>query len=131
MREENIVTRLKAQVPAPAPTPPPLDPPPPQGVEQSAVVPDAANELMLLKLSNELGIEHPDPKTTQRLQFIYETAAASAEDQSYEAILASVNDYLLRLGFKFREDRFMRLYLWMKLNRERVAIEQEMENARR
>jgi hypothetical protein len=131
MNEEDIVTQLRQSMPLPNEPSAAVPPPPVFSDEQSSLVQSAINELAILKLGNSLGVVNPDEKTGQYLRFIYETALSTSTDTSYEAVLANVDEYLLRLGLKFREDRFMKLYLWMKLNQERLAIEQEMTNVRR
>lgn len=125
MDEKEIVASLRQNIPESYTPPEPKAP----GVmvdEQSSAIPTSINELGLLKLGNNLGVVSPDEATNGRLRYIYEQVAAVSADSSYEAILDKVNDYLIRLGLKFREDRFMRLYLWLKLNQERIAIDKEM-----
>lgn len=125
MDEKQIVDNLRQTIPKQTdPTPP--APPAVVTDEQSSLVPDAINELTLLKIGDELGLIHPTDESTERLKFIYEQLATVAPDTSFEAVQATIRDYLLRLGLTFREDRFMRLYLWLKLNQERVAIDREL-----
>lgn len=125
MDEQTIVERLGKNVPPP-PVPSALEAPEVLVDEQSSLPLDPANELALLRLGNMLGVVNADAETSTRLRFVYEQLTAVASDTSNDALMASAEDYLLRLGIKFREDRFMRLYLWLKLNQERQAIEQEM-----
>lgn len=127
MDEQQIAASLRENIPRPEE---PIAPPAPQPAvdEQSSMVSDAVNELALLKLSNELGVVRPDTTANERLKFIHEQLVAVSPDTSYEGILSTLKDYLTRLGLNFHEDRMMRLYLWLKLNQESIAIQREMAN---
>lgn len=129
MTEEQIAQKLKQNLPSePAPVVPAVaatltD-------EQSSITENAVNELGLLKLAHSLGLDFlpSNTESLDRLKFIYEQAAVLSPDNSHDSIMDAVNSLLLRLGFKYDQDKFMKLYLWLKLNQEKTAIEQEMVN---
>lgn len=124
MDEQTIVEQLKQNIPD-APIEVGFTPPAVSTDEQSAMVLDTTTELALLKLGTELGLEHPDATTTGRLKYIYDQATALAATQSYESVAAVLNDFMLRLGIRHEPDRFMRLYLWIKLNSDELAARRE------
>lgn len=123
--EDQIVDRLQASVPVPsAPTSPEASIT--STDEQSSFVSNAVSELVLLRLGNALGVVNATPESTQQLKFVYEQIAGESPSTSYEAVQNTLEEYMTRLGLTFREDRFMRLYLWLKLNRERFLVNKEM-----
>jgi len=123
--EKDIAARLQGNIPKPAePTAP--EPPKPATDEQSSMVQNAVSELTLLKLGTELGVVYHDTRATEQLKFIHEQMVGVSADTSYESILETVKDYLTRLGLRFNEERLGKLYMWLKLNQERMAIEREM-----
>ena len=128
--EQEIIDELRLRAPTPALLAPPVIAPTLTD-EQSSIIPSEVSELGLLKLGGMLGLERPDDASATRLRFLYEQFAEISPDSSFDAVLGTVKDYLTRLGLLFREDRFMRLYLWVKLNQERQAIDTEIENALR
>jgi hypothetical protein len=115
MDEQQIVEQLRQNIPQPPSTPSPNEPDVTTD-EQSSFIFDSNAELGLLKLGSELGLAHADEAANDRLKFIYEQMVALAGSNSFDSVLALVNDTLVRLGLKFKEDRFMRLYLWLKVN---------------
>jgi len=125
--EDKIVAQLRENIPKPQ-EPVAPEAPKPAVDEQSSMVQDAVSELTLLKLGTELGVVYPDTRTTEQLKFIHEQMVSVSSDTSYESILETVRDYLTRLGLRFNEERLGKLYLWLKLNQERMAIEREMAN---
>jgi hypothetical protein len=67
--EDQIVARLRENIPKPQePTAP--EAPKPATDEQSSMVNDAVNELALLKLGNELGLIRPDTSANEKLKFM-------------------------------------------------------------
>lgn len=126
MEEQKIAQSLLQTVPQRNDEPIAVPPPPPAKDEDSSYVQDAVSELGLLKISNVLGIDRPTGDAQEKLRYIYEEIASRTSDKSQESVLSTLNDYLIRLGFAFREDRFLKLYLWLKLNNEKQALESEM-----
>lgn len=117
MDEQQIVEQLRQNIPqAPEPSAPAAETPTVD--EQSSFVLDNGTELGLLKLGSELGLTHADDAATERLKFIYKQMAALAGSDKLDSVLALVSDTLTRLGLRFKEDRFMQLYLWLKVNQD-------------
>lgn len=124
MNEEQIAAQLRTNIPQDEPVIAP--PPTPSTDEQSSEAEAAISELRLFRISQELGIPYPTGETNQMTKFIYEQIANVSPKDDEETIMATIRDYLTRLGLNFAPDRLHKLHLWLKLNQERTLIEQEM-----
>lgn len=126
MTEEQIAQQLKQNIPTRPEETIVIPAPSPAVDEQSSYVENAVSELGMLKLGNLLGLEYPTDEATEKLKYIYTQLSEISGGTSYDAILSTLNDYLTRLGLNYTPDRFTKLFLYFKLNQERMAIDREM-----
>jgi len=122
MDEAQIVAKLKSNVPVYADTF--VTPKEPEITidEQSASVPDEISDLELMRLGVELGVAYPSSDHIEMLRFIHSRISSD----NYEKTLGNLNELLLQQGWKFEPDRLRKVWLWLRLNREKQAIEDEI-----
>lgn len=127
MNEEQIaamVAQNKPQVqeqPVIAPAPKPaID-------NQSSMLHDEPSELSLFRLGQSLGIDSPSFESSDKIKFIYDKLASTLENKSEENVLNALFELTNMIGITHEPNKFLRVYQWLRLNEERLAVERAME----
>jgi len=122
MDEASIAAKLKSTVPVHVDVPVIPKSPEISTDEQSSNIADGVSDLELMRLGVELGVAYPSPEHIDMLRFIHSQIAGD----NYEKTLENLNDVLIQQGWKFEPDRLRKLWIWLRLNREKQAIEDEI-----
>ena len=125
MNEEQIVSRLKQNIPEPTQhTPAVVAPPEPPGVAKDATD-NGMDELILYKLTDFFN-EDLSSENKQWLTYIYEQVAKSIGTSEYLDVTTKIAQLLGIAGLNHSERKVYKLYQWIRLDEVRKSTEREM-----
>lgn len=128
MDEALIAASLQRSIPQPTTEPAPIAAPQLSSDEDSAVTAPEFDEMTMFKINQYFGnvYEPLDKETNDRLRFIWQAAQNLAKSTDWWAVTAKIADLQTMLGLNHDPDKIRKLWLWTRLNQERVGIERQM-----